>query len=189
MPPYPNDIPVVIVGAGPTGLTAANLLAVYGVDCVVLEQTAEPMNLPRAIVIDDEGARTMQVFGLDKTYLKDTMEGVGSRYYDDEGNCFAETGRGPRNFGFAKRQFFFQPELEAALRDVSAQTSPGTLHFGAEVTDVRTILTRPSIPSSFAVARGQRSACLLRMVGDVTNSCFSPAKPANRCCRTDFSRI
>lgn len=136
MPPYPNDIPVVIVGAGPTGLTAANLLAVYGVDCVVLEQTAEPMNLPRAIVIDDEGARTMQVFGLDKTYLKDTMEGVGSRYYDDEGNCFAQTGRGPRNFGFAKRQFFFQPELEAALRDVSAERSPGTLHFGAEVTDV-----------------------------------------------------
>jgi len=138
MPDYPKDIPVVIVGAGPTGLTAANLLSVYGVDCIVLEKIAGPMNLPRAIVIDDEGARTMQVFGLDKTYLKDTMEGDGSRYYDDLGNCFAETGKGPRNLGFAKRQFFFQPELEAALRDVSAQTAPGTLHFGAEVTDVHT---------------------------------------------------
>lgn len=137
MPLYPKDIPVVIVGAGPTGLTAANLLAVYGVDCVVLEQNAGPMNLPRAIVLDDEGARTMQVFGVDKTYLKNTMEGVGSRYYDDAGNCFAETGQGPRNFGFAKRQFFFQPDLEAALRDMSAQSAPGTLHFGSEVTDVR----------------------------------------------------
>lgn len=137
MPLYPKDIPVVIVGAGPTGLTAANLLAVYGIDCVILEKNEGPMDLPRALVIDDEGARTMQVFGLDKTYLKDTLEGVGSRYYDDEGNCFAETGRGSRNFGFAKRIFFFQPELEAALRDVSAETSPGTLHFGAQVTDVR----------------------------------------------------
>jgi 3-(3-hydroxy-phenyl)propionate hydroxylase len=136
MPLYPTDIPIVIIGAGPTGLTAANLLAVYGIDCVVLEQNEGPMNLPRAIVLDDEGARTMQVFGLDKTYLKDTMEGTGSRYYDDAGNCFAETGQGPRTFGFAKRQFFFQPELEEALRDVLAQKVPGTLHFGAQVTDV-----------------------------------------------------
>ena len=137
MPLYPKDIPVVIVGAGPTGLTAANLLAVYGIESVILEKNEGPMDLPRALVIDDEGARTMQVFGLDKTYLKDTLEGVGSRYYDDEGNCFAETGRGSPNFGFAKRLFFFQPELEAALREVSAETSPGTLHFGAQVTDVR----------------------------------------------------
>ena len=79
----------------------------------------------------------LQVFGLDRTYLKDTMEGVGSRYYDDAGNCFAETGRGPRNFGFAKRQFIFQPELEAALRDRLEEQAPGTLRFAAEVTEIR----------------------------------------------------
>jgi 3-(3-hydroxy-phenyl)propionate hydroxylase len=31
-------VPVVIVGAGPTGLTAATLLGQYGVECQVLEQ-------------------------------------------------------------------------------------------------------------------------------------------------------
>lgn len=137
MPPYPTDIPVVIVGAGPTGLTTANLLAVYGVDCIVLEANKAPMNLPRAIVIDDEGMRAMQTFGLDKTYLKDTMPGVGSRYYDDAGNCFAETGQGPRNFGFAKRQFIYQPELESALETHLARKRPGTLHFSSEVEDVQ----------------------------------------------------
>ena len=46
MSPFPTEVPVVIVGAGPTGLTTANLLARYGVDCVLLERDAGPMNLP-----------------------------------------------------------------------------------------------------------------------------------------------
>ncbi|MWB79105.1 bifunctional 3-(3-hydroxy-phenyl)propionate/3-hydroxycinnamic acid hydroxylase [Pseudooceanicola sp. 216_PA32_1] len=133
---FPSEVPVVVVGAGPTGLTAANLLAAYGVDCLLLERDAGPMNLPRAIVIDDEGARTLQVFGLDRSYLADPMEGDGSRYYDDAGHCFAETGQGPRNFGFAKRNFIFQPELEAALRARLEDQAPATLRFGAEVTAI-----------------------------------------------------
>jgi 3-(3-hydroxy-phenyl)propionate hydroxylase len=136
MAKFPAEIPVVIVGGGPCGLTTANLLAAYGVDCIVLEQEPKPLNLPRAIVLDDEGARTLQVFGMDKTYLADTREGVGSKYYDDQNVCFAETGKGPRNFGFAKRHFIFQPDLEAALRDRLQEQSPGTLRFSAEVCDV-----------------------------------------------------
>ena len=132
---FPAEIPVVIVGGGPCGLTTANLLATYGVDCIVLEQEPGPLNLPRAIVLDDEGARTLQVFGLDETYLVDTAEGVGSRYYDDNNNCFAETGKGSRNFGFAKRHFIFQPDLEAALRDRLEEQAPNILRFSAEVVD------------------------------------------------------
>jgi len=33
--------PVAIVGGGPTGLTLANLLGVYGVETIVLERNAE----------------------------------------------------------------------------------------------------------------------------------------------------
>ena len=33
-----RTIPVVIVGAGPTGLTAASLLGRHGIECVVLER-------------------------------------------------------------------------------------------------------------------------------------------------------
>ena len=31
-------VPVVIVGAGPTGVTAATLLAQYGVECLLLDR-------------------------------------------------------------------------------------------------------------------------------------------------------
>jgi 3-(3-hydroxy-phenyl)propionate hydroxylase len=136
MAAFPAEIPVVIVGGGPCGLTTANLLASYGVECIVLELEPAPLNLPRAIVLDDEGARTLQVFGMDETYLADTREGVGSKYYDDQNVCFAETGKGPRNFGFAKRHFIFQPELETALRDRLQEQSPGVLRFSAEVCDI-----------------------------------------------------
>lgn len=133
MTAYPEKTSVVIVGAGPTGLTTANLLARYGVDFILLDREPAPLNLPRAIVLDDEGARTVQTFGLHEAYLTHTREGVGSRYYDDHGVCFAETGAGPRNYGFAKRQFMFQPEFETALRERLAAARPEALRYSSEV--------------------------------------------------------
>jgi 3-(3-hydroxy-phenyl)propionate hydroxylase len=136
MPTYPSHAKVVIVGAGPTGLAAANLLATYGVDFIVLDREPGPMNLPRAIVLDDEGARTLQVFGLDRSYVASTIKAVGSKYLDDAGNCLAETGSGPETYGFPKRQYIYQPELEAALRGRLDEQAPGRLYFASDVTAI-----------------------------------------------------
>ncbi|MAC78723.1 MAG: 3-(3-hydroxyphenyl)propionate hydroxylase [Rhodobacteraceae bacterium] len=130
---YPQDIPVVIIGGGPAGLTCANLLATWGVDFILLEREARPLNLPRAIVLDDEGARTIQTFGLHRTYLQQARPGIGSRYYDDTGICFAETGAGPRTYGFAKRHYMFQPEFEDALRAELDARVPGRIRFNSNV--------------------------------------------------------
>jgi 3-(3-hydroxy-phenyl)propionate hydroxylase len=74
MKTYPSEIPVVIIGAGPTGLTIGLLLAEYGVKSVILDRNNAPMDIPRAIVLDDEGARTLQCFGADQTYVRKTIE-------------------------------------------------------------------------------------------------------------------
>ena len=50
----PNFVPVVIVGAGPTGITAATKLAQYGVDCLVLDRWEDVYPQPRAVHLDDE---------------------------------------------------------------------------------------------------------------------------------------
>lgn len=134
---YPAKIPVVIVGGGPTGLTAANLLAAYGVDCIVLERECEPLNLPRAIVLDDEGLRTFQAFGIDRSYVDKAAISDGSRYYDDEGHCFAQTGAGLTSYGFFKRYFINQPELETELRDRLDQQSLASIRFSSEVLTIR----------------------------------------------------
>jgi 3-(3-hydroxy-phenyl)propionate hydroxylase len=43
-----SDVPVLVAGAGPVGLTAALLLARRGVEVLVVERHPEPYPLPRA---------------------------------------------------------------------------------------------------------------------------------------------
>jgi 3-(3-hydroxy-phenyl)propionate hydroxylase len=109
-----THIPVVVVGAGPVGLAVANLLGHAEIRTLVLERNPATVAHPRAIVLDDEGARTIQAFGA-AAYIRHTVEGDGSRYYDNDGNCFATVGAGPRSYGFAKRHFIHQHEFEQFL--------------------------------------------------------------------------
>lgn len=60
----PGFVPVVIVGAGPTGITAATKLAQYGVDCLVLDRWADVYPQPRAVHLDDEIYRLLAGLGI-----------------------------------------------------------------------------------------------------------------------------
>lgn len=115
MSSLPAKTTVLIVGAGPTGLMSANLLGRLGVDVLLVERNAAPYDIPRAITLDDEGARTLQAAGLDRDYLANTRPGRGSRYYDDDGNPFAEVGPGPTEYGFPRRSQIYQPAFERVL--------------------------------------------------------------------------
>lgn len=53
------EIPVFIVGAGPTGLTATNLLATYGIPTLTITRYPGTANSPRAHITNQ---RTMEVF-------------------------------------------------------------------------------------------------------------------------------
>src|ERR671914_2042912 len=54
-----HGAPVGIVGAGPTGLSAAILLARFGIDCTVYEQAPVPSDHPKARGVR---VRTMELF-------------------------------------------------------------------------------------------------------------------------------
>ena len=105
----------VVSGAGPVGLTLANLLGQSAIGVVVLEKNKRPFDIPRAITLDDEGCRTIQATGLHKKFLPSTIPGKGARYYGEDGSPFAEVGPGPVEFGFPRRTHFFQPKLDQIL--------------------------------------------------------------------------
>lgn len=113
--------PVAIVGAGPTGLTLANLLGVYGVDCVVIERNSATVQEPRAVSIDDESLRTMQAAHLVEEVMSQTVAGYGSHYYSARGRCFAKVQPTEQPYGFPRRNAFRQPILERQLRESLAR--------------------------------------------------------------------
>ena len=48
------DADVIVVGAGPVGLTISNTLGQYGVKVLLLEKGEELIDYPRAVGMDDE---------------------------------------------------------------------------------------------------------------------------------------
>jgi 3-(3-hydroxy-phenyl)propionate hydroxylase len=108
---------ILIVGAGPTGLTLANLLGKSGIRTIIVERNSSPVDEPRAVSIDDESMRSIQAAGLDAAVEAILARGYGSRYLGPRGDCFALVDSVSKTFGFDKRNAFQQPELEQVLLD------------------------------------------------------------------------
>jgi len=129
----PLHVPIAIVGAGPTGLTLANLLGTYGIRCALIERNAATVHEPRAVSIDDESLRTMQAAGLVEEVTRETVTGYGSHYHSARGRCFAKVQPTDQPYGFPRRNAFRQPVLERQLRDALARFAHVTPLFEHEL--------------------------------------------------------
>ncbi|UZE84638.1 bifunctional 3-(3-hydroxy-phenyl)propionate/3-hydroxycinnamic acid hydroxylase [Pseudomonas viciae] len=108
---------VLVIGAGPTGLTLANLLGQADVDTLIIDRKPGTVTEPRAVSIDDESLRTMQAIGLDQAVLKDVVPGYGVHYFTRPGGrCFGKVEPTGKLYGFPKRNAFRQPLFEATLK-------------------------------------------------------------------------
>jgi len=107
---------VLVVGGGPTGLTVANLLGEYGVPVLLVERNATTSDAAKAISIDGESLRTLQLAGLDGEVTKIVVPGTGTRYFSASGRPLFHAGDGgSHQFGHPFKNQFAQPELERAL--------------------------------------------------------------------------
>src|SRR5258708_29016940 len=110
-----NEPAVVIVGAGPVGLTLANILGLQGVHTLVVEERSTLIDYPRGVGLDDEALRTFQSIGLVQQILPHTVPNQILRFFDAKRRLLAEMAPPDARFGWPKRNGFVQPLVDAEL--------------------------------------------------------------------------
>ncbi|NGP05028.1 bifunctional 3-(3-hydroxy-phenyl)propionate/3-hydroxycinnamic acid hydroxylase [Rhodococcus sp. 14C212] len=129
-------VPVVIVGAGPTGLTAATLLAQHGVECLILERWEGVYAQPRAVHLDGEIHRIVAHLGIADEFAAISRPCLGLRLLDRNMRVLNEFHRdpGPGVHGYPEANMFDQPQFEEILR-ANLERYPGaSLRGDVEVT-------------------------------------------------------
>jgi len=109
------DVDVVLVGAGPVGLTLANILGLQGIRTLVVEERATLIDYPRGVGLDDEALRTFQSIGLVDRVLPHTVPNQILRFLDAKRRVLAEMAPPDARFGWPKRNGFVQPLVDAEL--------------------------------------------------------------------------
>ena len=119
-----NQAKVIIVGAGPTGMTAAMELARQGIPVRLIENTAEPETTSRAVGVQ---ARTLELFeqrGMVDAMIARGNRGLAGSIYDGGKRMFRlEFNHIDSKYNYML--FISQAETEAILRD--AVTKQGVI--------------------------------------------------------------
>jgi 3-(3-hydroxy-phenyl)propionate hydroxylase len=153
--------PVIVVGAGPVGATAALLLADSGIPVTLLERHRRPHPLPRAVHLDDEVARTLHRVGVSDGFLARSRPGSGLRLLDARHRVMAEFRRDqqPGLNGFPQANMFHQPDLDELLLTRVRQHPLISFFPGAEVLDLGAAhepLTGPRVQVAARLMPGAR---------------------------------
>jgi 3-(3-hydroxy-phenyl)propionate hydroxylase len=112
------DYDVAIIGMGPVGATLANLLALRGLQVLILDREPDIYALPRAVTFDGECMRVFQTIGIADEMLPDLLTVPGMRFVDSNQNIIVDWTR-PGGIGlhdWPVSYRFHQPNLERTLR-------------------------------------------------------------------------
>ena len=133
-----ESVPVAVVGAGPTGVTAATLLADHGIPTLVLDRWESVYPQPRAVHLDDEIHRILACLGVAEEFAAISRPALGLRLLDQNHHTLAQFDRDPARsrHGFPQANMFDQPLLEELLRANLAKRPNVELRGNSEVTGI-----------------------------------------------------
>jgi 3-(3-hydroxy-phenyl)propionate hydroxylase len=128
-----DNTQVIVLGAGPTGLAAATLLANSGVEVAIVDPFRLPAHHPRATHIDDETMRSFQSLGA--SHLEPTWhrQAAGNyQFFDAHGQLIQSFPwrTTPTDQGWYGDYQFFQPDFENHLRGRLHASPSTTTWFG-----------------------------------------------------------
>lgn len=125
---------VLVVGAGPTGLAAANVLGRLGIETIVVEREPAVASEPRAVSIDDEAMRLLQWLGLAEQAAPIVRPGTGTRYYGAGGRLLAAAATPtPPPFGHPLKSAIDHGAFAGLLLDGLAAEPSVTVRFSSEL--------------------------------------------------------
>jgi len=114
-PALPREVDVLVVGLGPVGAALSCLLGLHGVRTLVVDRATEILTHPRAIALDHEALRILQLAGLGEGSFS-TVPIPVVRLHSPYFREFGQMNTAGRVDGHPKLVTFHQPELESALR-------------------------------------------------------------------------
>jgi 3-(3-hydroxy-phenyl)propionate hydroxylase len=134
----PEDVDVAIVGYGPVGAAAANLLAPSGLRIAVFDAATGIYDKPRAIVVDHEALRMLQMCRLPGDLSELFSPYRGSHYVGVDGQVIRRFYPlpGTQRLGWPTSATFIQPEVERALRAGVAQHPNVDVRLGYQMTSL-----------------------------------------------------
>jgi len=123
---------VLIIGFGPVGATAANLLARQGLRVGVVEAEFEIYDKPRALTFDHEVMRIFQACGLAERIAQFTTPHPGTHYLGVDGSVIKKVDSLPPPYPLAwpPTLTFVQPQVERLLRDGVRGNPSVDVHLG-----------------------------------------------------------
>lgn len=158
----PERTPVVIVGAGPAGLTVGNILRAASVDCVVLETESREFieRRPRAGFLEEWAVRALQRRG-----LADRLVERAPVHTEFEFRFAGERQRFPYTEITGHHHFVYpQPLLVSDLVGEYADVRGGDIRFGVREVELHDVAgERPSV-SYLDPATGERHVLVCEFV-------------------------
>jgi 3-(3-hydroxy-phenyl)propionate hydroxylase len=184
MSDLPESVDVLVVGYGPVGATVGCLLGQYGVKTLVVDRAPDILMMPRAIALDNEALRILQLAGLPEgSFAFRAIPRV--RMHSPYVGEFAQINSCGSLDGHPKLVTFYQPELERALRarvssypNVITATCVEMLGFTDQADGVRaqlrTVDGRTSeVHCRYLVAADGAGSSIRRLIGqDFTGSTY-----------------
>ena len=151
-PPIRTD--VLIVGFGPAGAALATLLDRYGVATVVVDKATGIFRAPRAIALDNEALRVLQLCGLEEDAFA-TVAIPDVRMHSPYFGQYSRAITAGEIDGHPRLVTFFQPELEQVLRQRLQASRHVQVHLGMELLSFTD--AEPSVVAEFRGPDGQQS--------------------------------
>ncbi|MDO9178195.1 MAG: bifunctional 3-(3-hydroxy-phenyl)propionate/3-hydroxycinnamic acid hydroxylase [Agitococcus sp.] len=165
----PDYVDVLVVGFGPAGAALTNLLGRYDINTLVIDKADDILPMPRAIALDNEALRILQMVGLpENAFNKVAIPQVrlNSPYVGEFGRintvgCLD---------GHPKLVTFYQPDMEAALRQALRQYPHIQTLTGVEMQDFIDLGHQVQVQLALKDGSTHRVCCRYLVAADGANS-------------------